>query len=216
MKSEENPANAEAQLATIYAALGTADVLKREDVPEDVRKAATLLASFAEKELSAPEPEPSLIQKMKAVFKARNSQPTPTQPDDDADDVEPKGPAKPVNKDKTAMPNSTDDVQDTQEAQDVAKAETEPAKSATEPILKELKKLRKAAEAEREELRGDLDVIKSALGAALDRISELENGSVGSYQVSGQEYAEVNKAADSNSLRAGIMRAFQGDRITLS
>lgn len=207
MKNGDVQASTEAQLAAVYATLAGADVIAA--APEDVRKAAQLVADFAERQLSAPEPEPSLIEKMKTLFKGK--QPVPAQPDDDADDAEPQAAAKPkVKKDKgkakVAQPNGTDDSQNTQEAQDVKKS----------AILSEVQELRKALTERDERHEADMEVLKNALVGTLERVEQLENELTGSAQISGQEYASVEKAAGSTSLQAGIMRAFAGDRVTLS
>jgi hypothetical protein len=206
MKSEDGApqAAAETQLAALYATLGSASCLT--GAPEEVRKAAVALNEYVEKQLSAPEPEPSLIEKMKSIFKGKSAPPTAAMSDNDGDDDdEPGKVSKKVKKNKVATPpNGTDDPQATQEAQDVAKAVKKALKKEREEQLEVI------AKAMTEEFDGMREVMK----AMLDRIENLEGELAGSYQVPGQDFAPVAKAAP--SLTEGIMSAFHGNRVTLS
>lgn len=103
---------AEAQLGSVYATLAAATVL--DSAPEAIVKARDELVTFVEKELSPEPTEPTLIEKLRSVFKA---------------------PAAPVAKAEPAAPAATEPAAPA--AEPVAKADpAEPAAPAAEPVLK--------------------------------------------------------------------------------
>ena len=211
MKAEGDAplAAVETQLATLYASLNGASALA--GAPEDVRKAAVALNEYVEAQLTAPEPEPTLIEKMKAIFKAK---PKPVQPDPDNDNDMP-GAEKPVKKGKkgakVAQPDGDDDPTNTQDAQDVSKA-------VEKAVKKALKSHDEAHQAQLEEVAkavGDeLEGIREVAKALLDRIEGIENEMVGSYQVPGQDLQPVTKSAPSSA--DAVMAALHGAKVTLS
>ena len=214
MKEGTEVQAAEAQLAAIYATLGGASVL--EGAPEEVRKAAQDLATYVEKQLSAPEPEPSLIEKMKALFKA---QPKPQNPDEGASDEEDGGALgqkpnmkKKVKKDKKLVaPADGDDDPAAKESRDVQKELV--TKAVSTMVEKELAPVVESVMELRKQYDQDSEVLRDALVKALDRIEYLENEIIGSYQPTGQE--SVEKSVTAGSLEAGVLSAFMGNRVTL-
>lgn len=209
MKEGTEAQAAEAQLAAIYATLGGATVL--QGAPEEIRKAVEQVSGYVEKQLSADEPEPSLIEKMKALFKAVPKADQGAS-DDAPDDQDGKTKTKKAKSKKLVAPADGDDDLAAKESRDVQKAEVkERVEKALEkqltPVMKELTDLRKQYET-------DLDSLREVLAKMIERQELLENELVGSYQPVGQE-GTVEKSVAAGSLEAGILSAFAGNRVSL-
>lgn len=202
MKSEDSaPSAGEAQLASLYAAIGGASVLA--DAPEAVQKAARELTAHIEKELDSPEEGDTLFRRLTKFFtkrdedlaKARTSRQSEDNSDEDEDGDEDDDVEK--QRRRVAPADGDDDLYADVEP-DVQKAEFEDVVKAEdfEPVVE------------------TVEVLREALAKALERIEDLEDTVTGSAQVYGQEF-EVAKSGPT-SLQDAIIGAAMGQRVTLS
>lgn len=201
IKSEDGAiASAEAQLASLYAGIAQATAL--DGAPENVRKAAEILAGYAESQLSdEDDPNETLIQKMKRAFKKQDKAVKKAVKQALAEaDVEKAS-------DETRKPqlNNSDANDEDDDADDnVAKALGEHA-SHLESVVE------KAVEG----VSQDLDIFREVIEKMLDRLETVEDMVVGSSQAMGQEYAPVvEKSAP--TLRDAILSAAAGNRVTIN
>lgn len=232
MKSEEGAAaEAEAQLATLYGAIGGAGALA--DAPEDVRKAAELLAGHCEKQLTSEDDEAdTLISKMMRLFKRQERA---------VEDLEKASKGKPFGG-KKASPFGSDgdgndgdgnDGEDDGDEDDVKKAGDETRGTAgtapadgtddlysnMEPdvIEKALEPLAQHVEDSIEKslapVAEDMETFREVIEKMMDRIERLEDTVVGSSQPYGQEAGEVQKGF---TFQDAIVAAAAGSRVTLN
>lgn len=197
-------AQAETQLAALYANLGAASVL--EGAPEELVKAREAMMTYIEKQLSPPDVEPTLFDKIRKLFHSEDVEP----------DVE-KGKMPPQFaadwKKKKADAEDEKDGGDDEDTEDKpVKKEAAPAPDPG-PSMEDIEKsFTDAVEKSLAPLSEDLEGLREVIVKMIDRIENVEDYVTGSAQEPGQDDGMVYKSAP--TLRDGILSAAMGNRVT--